>query len=135
PCAVFLNTGNGQPHMPTPGPGTLEHTGSFRSGNKLALCEYFFGDAESITRRRQAAIDCRVKQDLAQFIDGEAIVERADHMAAELARAVQRRQHGNVEDAAQLAIDAFAGPYPCEAHFFRIVVEDGVEGIALLVLG
>ena len=63
-----------------------------------------------------------------------AVVERAFHVVAQLRGTVERGQHGDVQDAAQLAIDALARPHPPEADLFGILVEHAVEGVALLAL-
>src|ERR1700761_9816371 len=62
--------------------------------------EHFVGCLESIQAGGNAAIDGCMKQHFLDLFDRDAVVDRAARVQLDLRRAVERRQHGQVQHAA-----------------------------------
>ena len=74
------------------------------------VIEDLLGDAEGLQAGRHAAVDGGLQQHLLDLLLRGAVVDRPAHVAAELGRAVQRREHREVDEAAGLALEARTVP-------------------------
>src|ERR1700675_4911022 len=68
----------------------------------LVFLHRFAGELERLDSRRHAAVHRHLKQDLADLLARAAVGGRALHVGLELVRAVQRGEHADVDQAAQL---------------------------------
>ena len=82
-------------------------------GSNLALIDFaedLAGDAEGVERRRHAGIDRHLKEDLADFLAAQAVVERAHHMEFQFVRTIERGDHGEIDQRALFPVEP--GPAP-----------------------
>src|SRR5947209_8667325 len=69
----------------------------------LHLGQHLLRDAHRIEHHRRAGIEADMQEDLADLLAGDAIGDRAAHVAAQLVVAVQDSKHRKIEHAARLA--------------------------------
>src|SRR3954463_8146773 len=110
PAAMRLST-IGPPMLPRPTkpivvPG-LRTGGSALVGEVI---EHLLRDAEGLQAGRHAAVHGGLQQHLLDLLLRGAVVDRPADVRAELGRAVQRGEHGEVDEAAGLALEARAVP-------------------------
>ncbi len=70
------------------------------------ILESFARQPETVDAGGDAAITRNLKEDLLQFIFGETVLNSAANMQLQLMRAVERRDHSQIENAAATAIEA-----------------------------
>src|SRR5690606_25468704 len=75
------------------------------------------GGAEAVDCRRHPAIDRNLQKNLADFLAGQAVVQRTFQVHLELVRPVESGEHGKIEKAAGPAIEALAPPLRAPAIF------------------
>src|SRR6185312_5061216 len=100
-----------------------------RLSGLVHLGKKFACDAETVDGGGHAGIDRDLHQDLADFLAGDAVVERAAQMRAQFVRPVQDRDHGDVEHAAGLARQFVTAPHRAPAILVEQVLEWRVEAV------
>src|SRR5579884_1500084 len=90
------------------------------------------GDAEAFERRRHAAIDRRLQQDLLDLFARDAVVERAADVQAHLVRPIEGGQHRQVYEAARLLVEPGPVPDLAPAPFGDELLERLGEGVGIL---
>src|SRR6201982_2316284 len=79
--------------------------------------EHFFGGAEGIDGRRHAGINAGLEKDLRDFLARDSIIQGAADVQFDFMRAIQRREHGQINEASALAGKAGPGPNRAPAPF------------------
>src|SRR3984957_12529944 len=83
----------------------------------VQFSEHFARDAEAVDACGHAGIDRHLHEDFANFVPGDAVCQGALDMRWQLVRAVEDRDHGEIEHAAGLAWQFLAAPYGAPAIF------------------
>src|SRR5947209_9755953 len=97
------------------GLGPSGRPGMSRSWVLLHLGDHLLRHPYRVEHDRGAGIEPDVQEDLADFLLGDAVGDRAADMPAQLMLAIQNRQHCEVEHAARLAAQAVAAPHRAPA--------------------
>ena len=74
------------------------------------LLEHLVGGLERVQASGNPAVDGRVDEHFLDFVDRHPVVDRPAHVQLDLRRAIERRQHRQVQQAAGLAIEPGTGP-------------------------
>jgi len=91
------------------------------------LLEGLAGDAEAVDRRRHAAINGGLQEHFGDLRLRDAVADRALDVELELVRTVQSRDHGEVEEAAGAAVEAWPPPDLAPAIFGDELLHGAVE--------
>src|SRR5215469_14736336 len=79
------------------------HTSPRLLGFRFVFRDRFLGDTEAVDGDRDARVAADLQQDLRHLLLGDTVAQRCLHMGAQLVRAVQHADEGEVDDAAVAA--------------------------------
>src|SRR5438552_986928 len=79
-----------------------------RVGDRVHLFQYFIRRFECVEASWDAAVNRGVDENFLDLIDGNAVVERTANMKFHFRRAVQRREHGEIDQAPRLPVESGA---------------------------
>jgi hypothetical protein len=96
------------------------------------LLQHLVRRLEGVEAGRDAAIDGGVEKHFLDLLDRDAVILGAAHMELHLRRAVERRQHGEVEHAPRLAVEPLAVPGIAPTPFGHHVLERHHEVVGRL---
>src|SRR5690606_36649273 len=91
------------------------------------LLENFLGETETINSGRHAAVNGNLQKDFAQFFLGDAVVQRTANMNLQFMRAIERRDHSKIQNAAAAAIKTRPVPDLVPTIFRRQLLQRPVE--------
>ena len=93
-----------------------------------ALAEDFAGDGHAVDGAGEARVAGKLYEDLFNLGAGEAVVEAAVDVAAELVELIQRGEHGDDDEAAVTTGEAGTGPDVAEGEVDDVGAESSQAG-------
>src|SRR5438477_11248539 len=80
----------------------------FTGRDRVHLFQYFIRRFECVEASWDAAVNRGVDENFLDLIDGNAVVERTANMKFHFRRAVQRREHGEIDQTPRLPVESGA---------------------------
>src|SRR4029077_18035485 len=94
-------------------------------------CEYLFGDAVAIHRRREPAIYSDLTQNGGKLLRGKPVTQRATEMRLELVHPAKAGNHAKIEDAALARLEGVIAPHRTPAVSGEQLLELPVEVVRI----
>ena len=93
----------------------------------MVICQYFQGNVKSGVRRRDAAIDGAVEQNLLNFILRDSVIQGSADVHTELVSPIESNQEGDCQQAARFWRKPGSAPYIAPRHAGDKVLKVGIK--------